>query len=152
MIRYVEANPSDYREALASLTEAHYEDDHRKAVAPLDVDWALYDTLYENDVLANVAAYDGDELVGYINAIITPTPHNKDRTIAAMDALFVKESHRGQGIAKGLLSELETLVKTFGASWLHASFRSDKTAEGVLGSLDYRKEQVTYIKSLGDNL
>lgn len=151
MIKYIDVKPSVYKDQYASLNEEHYKDDHRKTSAALDIDWDMYDVLYENKALISIAAYEEENLVGYINAIISPTPHNKGKTIAAMDALFVAESHRNKGIAKELMAKLEERCGEADVSWLHVMFRSSKVAEGVLGGMSYSKEQVTYVKSIGGN-
>lgn len=98
--------------------------------------------LQRKDTLTLVAE-EGKELVGYVIASKQRRPpiyrHTK---VAYLSDAFVSESHRGQGILKQFMTELQKWSKTEGITAIDVQlFESNKEAQAIykaLGFTDYR--------------
>jgi GNAT superfamily N-acetyltransferase len=68
-------------------------------------------TVHPEEMVATVGAYDGDELVGH--AALRPFEDALE-----VKRVFVRADHRGQGISKQLMLELEAIARERGAASL----------------------------------
>lgn len=113
---------------------------------PCQLNRALYDALHEAGGLVSVGAFDGDRLVGYATAFISPHPHYA-LTSAQHDALFIHPDHRAPRLALRMLARVETECKARGAAFIawHAKTGS---AFARLIAARARLEESVYIKEL----
>jgi GNAT superfamily N-acetyltransferase len=68
-------------------------------------------TVHPEEMVATVGAYDGDELVGH--AAVRPFENSLE-----VKRVIVRTDHRGQGISKQLMLELETVARERGVTSL----------------------------------
>ena len=82
---------------------------------PFDPDVEAYGRLWDAGYAFAVAAFVGDEVVGYAVITVVPHPHNPAVIVAANDALFVAPAYRN-GITSGrLILAAEAEAKRRGA-------------------------------------
>lgn len=81
----------------------------------LNPDIGRYQQLQDAGLVFALAAFDGDELVGYSSAAVVPHPFNPSILYCATDALFVAKSHRKGSIPGRLITETERIAKQRGA-------------------------------------
>lgn len=55
----------------------------------------MYRSAVDTGLMFVLAAFDGDNIVGYCTMVVHPHMHNPDVIVAANDALFVKREYRG---------------------------------------------------------
>jgi len=147
-VEYNIENPSEIKEELLPLHEKHYEDDFRKSTTALDIDWGIYNLLYEDGSLICMIAREEEKIVGYMTTHVATHPHNKNTVLASMDTLFVDIEHRSKGIATGLMTSTEKEAYIRGAVYMNAGFRDEALAELVAGKLGYKKIECTLGKVL----
>jgi GNAT superfamily N-acetyltransferase len=68
-------------------------------------------TVHPEEMVATIGAYDGDELVGH--AAVRPFENSLE-----VKRVIVRADHRGQGISKQLMLELETVARERGVTSL----------------------------------
>ena len=103
----------DAIEALGALHKAEVEAD----VTPLPpvAHRGIYDTLHEAGMLVPVGVFDGDAMVGYAIATISPNPHY-DTITAQHDVFFLHPDYRKPRLALRMIEALEAECKARGAT------------------------------------
>lgn len=81
---------------------------------PVSVNRDLYDVLHAQGALVCVGAFDGDALVGYAVALLSPNFHYR-MTTAAHDVLFLHRDYRKPRMALRLIDAVEAECKARGA-------------------------------------
>ena len=96
-----------------------------------------------------LAAYDGDEVVGYAVSIIAPSHlHYADLCYVSNDALFVKKSHRGGSTGLRLMRETERIAKERGAKLVLWHAKEGTRLDALLTRLGYGVQDIIFSKEL----
>lgn len=82
-----------------------------------------------------LGAFDGDALVGTVTLVLDCPPNQPHR--AEISKMMTRVSHRGRGIATGLLRRAEQLASEHGRTLLVLDTASDGGAAGLYESLGY---------------
>jgi GNAT superfamily N-acetyltransferase len=120
-------------------------DSRRFAFAP---QWARYEALEAGGFLVCLAAFAGEQLVGYCVTLVSTHTHNVHVVAACSDAMFVAPAHRGRRLGRSLIEETEQVVRERGAQRLVWHAAPGSTLEGLLRVLGYEVFEVLYSKEL----
>ena len=85
----------------------------------------FYDKYINNEDVCILVAKDKDTILGYVYGFIQDNGNLFNKSIAQMDALFVKEKYRGNGIAKKLIDNFIKWSHRKGASYAELSVCKD---------------------------
>jgi len=107
-------NPAEWIPRISDLLAANWAETGFDF--PFAPDIGMYQRMFDAGMVFAVAAFKGDELVGYCTVCVVPHVHNPAIVVASNDALFVAPAHR-RGTAPGrLILAAETEAKRRGAS------------------------------------
>ena len=113
MARVKVVNPAEWIDKIRPLIQANWAETGFDF--PFDPDVEAYGRLWDAGYAFAVAAFVGDEVVGYAVITVVPHPHNPAVIVAANDALFVAPAYRN-GITSGrLILAAEAEAKRRGA-------------------------------------
>ncbi|MCR5145832.1 MAG: GNAT family N-acetyltransferase, partial [Clostridia bacterium] len=87
----------------------------------------FYEQYIENENMCILVAKENENYMGYIYGFIQENGNLFNNKIAQLDALFVKEQYRGNGIAKSLMKEFINWSKEKGATYVELSVCKDNT-------------------------
>lgn len=108
----------------------------------------LHQLLQDAGVLIALAAFDGDEIVGYSTATVGPHMFNDEVMVCTTSALFVKKSHRGGSIPGRLVIETERAAKRRGAQLLFWQTRAGTELATTLKKRGYIDADVAVMKEI----
>ena len=109
-IAIFEPSPELYDE-IERLGALHKDEVEAEVTAlPVSVNRDLYDVLHAQGALVCVGAFDGDALVGYAVALLSPNFHYR-MTTAAHDVLFLHRDYRKPRMALRLIDAVEAECK-----------------------------------------
>lgn len=106
-----------------------------------------YQRLYDAGFLFALAAFDGDEIIGYCAMTVIPHMHNPDVVFASNDALYVRPDHRGITSVR-LIKAAEVEAKQRGASRFLWHTRAGTPMAGMLERRGYKPVDVTVMKEI----
>ena len=113
-IAIFEPSPELYDE-IEQLGALHKDEVEAEVTAlPVVINRDLYDVLHAHGALVCVGAFDGDALVGYAVALLSPNFHYR-MTTAAHDVLFLHRDYRKPRMALRLIDAVEAECKARGA-------------------------------------
>ncbi len=93
------------------LFRAHYDEVAlNKDSMRLDLNWHAYYMLEEEGLLLSLAAWVGDEMVGYTVSHKYTHLHYKDVLVIENDVIFVQKSHRRGGLGLHLIRETKAMA------------------------------------------
>jgi GNAT superfamily N-acetyltransferase len=103
---------NEMRELGDKLFEDHYQEValNKKAMA-LDINWKRYYALEEQDAICCLAAWLGNELVGYSVNVIYQAMHYQQIKVLHNDVLFVAKQERQTGLGVKLIEATETAAR-----------------------------------------
>ena len=87
----------------------------------------FYEKLIDDDNKIILVARDSDIILGYVYGLIQDNGNLFNNKIAKLDALFVKEQYRGNGIARSLIREFINWAKEKEISYVELSVCKDNT-------------------------
>ena len=87
----------------------------------------FYEKFVDNDNEIILVARDNDIILGYVYGFIQDNGNLFNNKIAQLDALFVKEQYRGNGIARSLMNEFINWAEEKGAAYIELSVCKDNT-------------------------
>ena len=112
LVLVTNSNIDEMRKFADQLFEAHYEEIAlHKGSMKLDPNWHRYYVLEEQDAVVCLAAWLGEEMVGYSVSILYEHMHYKDVLVMHNDVLFVKKEHRRGGLGIKLIEATEEMAK-----------------------------------------
>ena len=113
-IAIFEPSPELYDE-IERLGALHKDEVEAEVTAlPVAINRDLYDALHDAGALVCVGAFDGEALVGYAIALLSPNFHYR-MTTAAHDVLFLHRDYRKPRLALRLIDAVEAECKARGA-------------------------------------
>ncbi len=87
----------------------------------------FYEKLINNDDRKIFVARNNDIVLGYVYGFIKDTGSLYNNKVAQLDALFVKEQYRGNGIARGLMKEFINWAREKKVAYVELSVCKDNT-------------------------
>ena len=87
----------------------------------------FYEKLIDNDNKIILVARDNDIILGYVYGFIQDNGNLFNNKIAQLDALFVKEQYRGNGIARSLTKEFINWAEEKGVAYIELSVCKNNT-------------------------
>lgn len=81
----------------------------------------FYEKLIDNEDKIILVARDNDIILGYVYGFIQDNGNLFNNKIAKLDALFVKEQYRGNGIARSLMNEFINWAREKEVAYLELS-------------------------------
>ena len=87
----------------------------------------FYEQYIENENMCILVAKENENYMGYIYGFIQENWNLFNNKTAQLDALFVKEQYRGNGIAKSLMKEFINWSKEKGTTYVELSVCKDNT-------------------------
>lgn len=149
-MRIEQVNPADHVEQIMPLlgenkdeTESHI----RCAISP---DVEMLRALHEQGMCVCLAAFDGDEVVGYaLTVVVQSHPHYVGLSCASNSVLFVKQTHRRSTLGLRLIAETRRLAKARGAKVLSWHAKPGTTMDLLMQrSRKVRLEELVYSEEL----
>ena len=87
----------------------------------------FYEKYIENKDMCILVAKQNDTILGYIYGYIQDNGTLLNKIVAQLDALFVKQEYRGNGIAKKLMNEFYNWAKKKEAAYIELSVCKDNS-------------------------
>lgn len=114
----------------------------------LDLDLDAYKAMCDAGVLFALAAFDGDDMVGYCTVAVTSHPFNRTIRMASNDALFVKPEYRAGLLPGRLMRRAEQEAKAQGASRFLWHCRAGTPLAQTLEAHGYKPVDVVVMKEI----
>lgn len=144
MIR--EVNPVEHLDAITALLAAHWQETGFDF--PLDPDRDAYAKLHDAGVLVTLAAFAAEQVVGYATAVVSPHLFNRNVTMCAADALFVRKDFRNTLLPGRLILAMEDAARQRGATHMYWQTRAGTYLAGMMVKHGYTPADVCVIKEL----
>ena len=126
-----------------------YGEESKGELAPtLNPDKELYKKLESINMLFCAGAYEGELLVGFIAAMVTPLPHYTSIMGATIDSFYVAPEYRKFGLGKRLLAVAEEKAIILGAEMSFMSAPIDSRLAKAASLFGYRPTTKVYTKKL----
>jgi hypothetical protein len=111
-------------------------------------DVAMIDRMQQLGVMFVLGAFDGDELVGYCSALVSPHHYNPEIICCNSDALFVREDKRCTSLAYRLVDTTERIAKDRGATMQLWHTRAGTPFANMLERRGYEPADTTVMKRI----
>lgn len=130
------------------LREHWIEIARNKQVMVLKPDWTGYREMERQGKMLCLAAWDGDDMVGYSANFVVHHLHYADLVMCTNDVLFVTKSHRVGRTGIKLMRETERLAKETGAQLMlwHAKENTDLAA--ICPRMGYGVQDIIFSKEI----
>lgn len=149
MIVIREITATDWIGQAWGLLEAHREElTTNKDLMVLAPDVDTYCMLEEQGALLSLAAFDGDEIVGYSVNILANNLHYRDVRMCQNDVLYVRADKRQGPTGLKLMRETERVAKDRGAHMMLWHAKPNTNLDQILPRMDYRVQDVIYSRVL----
>ena len=146
MVRISIVQPIDYMHKVVELMRDNW------AETGFDFELApsaeQYQKIVDLNAMFAVAAFDGDEIVGYCTMVITPHLHNPAVIVASNDALFVAKPYRNGLTAGRLIKAAEQEAKSRGARKVLWHTRAGTGLAAMLERRGYQPADIVVMKEL----
>lgn len=109
---------------------------------------ALYQEMQDRGLLVVIGAFDGDTIVGYSTAVVSPHAFNPEVLTAATDALFVHPDYRKGLTAARLVYATEEESKRRGAQFIVWHTRAGTSFAKMLEKRGYEPADVCVVRRL----
>lgn len=111
-------------------------------------DPAIFTRLQEMGILFVLAAFDGEELVGYSSAMVAPHLHNPAIIMCNSDALFVRPAWRSSTAAARLILATELTGRKHGATRMLWHTRAGTPFAATLQKRGYEAADIIVMKRI----
>lgn len=101
----------------------------------------------DGDLFA-LAAFDGDEIVGYSTAAVGPHLFNPAMIVCQSDAIFIRASHRKGALPGMLIAETEQAAKDKGAHYMVWQTRAGTPLAAMFDRRGYTPADIAYMRAL----
>lgn len=118
-----------------------------KDMPPINWQRSMYQQMEAMGIFHLLAAYEGEELIGFMTMIVTVLPHYGVRTATA-ESVFVAEGHRKSGIGLKLIRDAEKWATEMGASGIFLSAPSQGKLSMIAPRIGYRQTNQVFFKGL----
>lgn len=143
------ATASEMLSHAGELFAAHWDEIAlNKQVMALKPDGERYLAMEANGGLLILAAYQGDELVGYSVNFIMRHLHYADLNLASNDLLFVTKEHRKSRIGLQLIKATEQAAKEQGARLMLWHAKPNTALVELMPRMGYGVQDIIFSKEL----
>lgn len=104
--------------------------------------------LQESGLLFVLGAFDGDELIGYSSAMVSPHTYNPAVICCNSDALFVRRAYRKTSVGARLILETERTAAAYGAMRMLWHTRAGTSLAAALERRGYEPADVIVMKEI----
>lgn len=87
----------------------------------------FYEQYIENENMCILVAKGNETILGYVYGFVQDNGSLYNNKVAQLDALFVKEQYRGNGIAKSLMKEFINWAEEKGVAYIELSVCKDNS-------------------------
>lgn len=144
-----ESTVSEMLEHAGDLFAEHREEIAlNKAVMVLKPDAQRYEALEAAGNLFILAAFKGNELVGYSVNFLLPHLHYADLTVASNDLLFVAKAHRKGIVGLRLIRATEARAKKAGAGLMLWHAKPATALSEIMPRLGYEVQDIIFSREL----
>lgn len=148
---YVE-NFADFYAKAGKYFEDHYKgcEAYRAGHKQLNINIPLMQQMIDLGTMNFFILKEEDNIVGYINVSISPSPIFKQPQ-AVIDFLYIAPEYRRSNYASTAIKEVEKELISEGIKDISICLPNKDYSESVANSLGYTKTSTIYTKCLGDN-
>lgn len=142
---------AEIRTQAEELLRAHFDEiatASTKRLTHLRPDWGKYEQLEAAGIVVALAAFTGDEMVGYAVTFVHTHLHYAGLVYAQNDVLFVAAPHRKSRLGLRLIAQTEHEVKERGARLLLWHAKEGTKLDALLPQLEYAIQDIIYSKEL----
>lgn len=140
---------SQYIEGRKGIYTEHWKEvSVHKEMLILKPNYKQYMDMIEDDSLVAIAAYDGNELVGYCLFITFHHLHYKDVLVANDDMYFIKPDYRNRGLGTVMVKFAESVLKERGVKFVQVRTKAHTPHEQFLKAMGYGPMDLCYCKVL----
>ena len=140
-----EFNPLDYMDQIGPLLSANWAETGFDF--PLELNRELYSKAHEAGLLICLGLFDGAELVGYCTGMVSPHLFNPEVKLYVVDALYVRDDHRGVQAAR-LILDTERTARERGATHLMWMTRAGTPLHTTFAKRGYELADISMIRRL----
>lgn len=142
---------AEMREHAMPLLRAHWvEVGRNRDVMVLNPKWIAYEAMEKAGMLLALAAWDGEQLVGYSATFVIENIHYSPIIYAQNDVIFVEQSKRGAGVFLRLRDETEARAEAMGAVEVRWHAKSGTALDRKMArDTRYAVQDITYSRLLG---
>ena len=130
-----------------TLVDEYTAESSIKDMPPINWQRQIYQQLETIGIFFVLAAYERDELVGFMTMIVTVLPHYGALT-ATTESVFVAAGHRSGGAGLKLIREAESWAKELGAVGLFLSAPYGGRLADIAPRIGYRQTNAVFFKGL----
>jgi hypothetical protein len=143
---------SDYLADLGPLfveQQAEIGEDHAVGL-PLvpDPDVERYTMLDQSGMSLALGVFDGDEIVGYTNSLISESLHYRGVVICQNDAIYLRANRRRGSLGLRLMRETERVAYMRGADMVVWQCKPDTPMHALLARGRYALQDLVYTRAL----
>lgn len=126
---------------------------HRQAILPfddipLDPDWAVYQMLQDNNMIAIFTARHEGALIGYLHFVVSPAVFSKGIILATQEGLFVHPTYRRGMTCARLLKIADEWLEENGVSLVVQRVHKDIDYSPLLERMGYEYTDKTFTRRL----
>ena len=107
----------------------------------------LYLGMEEAGFLHVIAAFLGNELIGFATVVVAVLPHY-GVPVATMESIFVRDRHRRSGAGIKLVREAEALARDEGAKGLLVTAPAGGRLSRVMPKIGYRETNTVFFRAV----
>lgn len=141
----------DIKSDIEPLIKSHWSEvDIRGRSCEMSPDWDMYASMEIQDISHLITVRDDDKLVGYLNMLVSKSPHTQIKQ-AAVDLLYVLPEYRGSGVVDDLIVYSEEFAKTLGCQFFTLSLIKSHPHDNLMVVHGYEHWENSYGKCLLKN-
>lgn len=144
MVRISIVQPIEYMHKIVSLMRDNWDETGFDFEFNPSAD--AYQKVVDCNAMFVIAAFDGDDVIGYCTMIISPHLHNHDVIVASNDALFVAKPYRNGMTSGRLIKAAEDEAKRRGASKVLWHTRAGTSFAAMLERRGYQPSDIVVMK------
>lgn len=144
MVRISIVQPIEYMHKIVSLMRDNWDETGFDFEFNPSAD--AYQKVVDCNAMFVIAAFDGDDVIGYCTMIISPHLHNTDVIVASNDALFVAKPYRNGMTSGRLIKAAEDEAKRRGANRVLWHTRAGTSFAAMLERRGYQPSDIVVMK------
>jgi GNAT superfamily N-acetyltransferase len=113
-----------------------------------DPDVERYTMLDDTGMTLALGVFDGDEIVGYSNNVLSGSLHYRGLIVCQNDAIYLRSDYRRGTLGLRLMRETERLARERGADMIVWHAKPDTNFERVLSRRKYAIQETVYTRAL----
>ena len=133
---------------IAQLTQEYAQEASIEEMPQHNPQIDMYLAMESTGIFHVFGAYDGDEMVGFLNMLTTKLPHYGVHA-GTIESFFVEHSHRKTGAGRRLLSVAEDFAKSVGCIAMLLSAPTGSRLAKIMPRTKYRKSNEIFCRRLG---